>query len=437
MQTNFTPEQLADPAIAAVERHPADLRALRLLHRDLSDLPGARRRARQPARPHLPDQGHAGGRPPGRREDRQAHRPLPLLPRLHDDLPVGRRTTCTSSTMPAPTSRRPTAGRSPSGRCAALLARDPAVSGPLPRGAARRPARRGPSPALLPPAGSRRCSRWRRRRLPPASRLDAPQVLPGRGPAPQARGAPHRLRPARARPRHQRGDDPAPHPARLRGRASPRAPAAAGRSPTTWARPRESHASAAPTSRAWMREVDGEGLDAIVINTSGCGTTVKDYGHMFARRPATPARPRRSSALARDVTEVMAELGLRPPARRAEAARRLPRRLLAAARPADPRRSRRRCSRAAGFEVVEPRDGHLCCGSAGTYNLLQPEISRRAPRPQGRQPRGDGAAGDRRRQHRLHDADRRRHRRCRSSTRSSCSTGRRAARARAALAGVA
>ena len=90
MQTNFTPEQLADPATARVEPDPADLRALRLLHRDLPDLSAARRRARQPARAHLPDQGHAGERPAGRREDRQAHRPLPVLPRLHDDLPVGR-----------------------------------------------------------------------------------------------------------------------------------------------------------------------------------------------------------------------------------------------------------------------------------------------------------------------------------------------------------
>ena len=67
MQTNFTPEQLADPGDGAVEPDPADLRALRLLHRDLPDLPGARRRARQPARAHLPDQGHAGGRAAGRR----------------------------------------------------------------------------------------------------------------------------------------------------------------------------------------------------------------------------------------------------------------------------------------------------------------------------------------------------------------------------------
>ena len=118
MQTSFSPEQLRDPATARSNKILADLRALRLLHRDLPDLSGAGRRARQPARAHLPDQGHAGRGAAGGREDGQAHRPLPLLPRLHDDLPVGGATTCTSSTTPAPTSRRPTAGRRWSGRCA-------------------------------------------------------------------------------------------------------------------------------------------------------------------------------------------------------------------------------------------------------------------------------------------------------------------------------
>ncbi len=136
---------------------------------------------------------------------------------------------------------------------------------------------------------------------------------------------------------------------------------------------RESHATAAKNIRAWMREANGAGLDAVVINTSGCGTTVKDYGHMFAGDPLA-ADATTVAGLARDVTEMMAELGLKPtgvPALRVayhaacslqhgQQVRTQPKALL----------------KGAGFEVVEPRDSHLCCGSAGTYNLLQPEISR-------------------------------------------------------------
>ena len=134
----------------------------------------------------------------------------------------------------------------------------------------------------------------------------------------------------------------------------------------------ESHASAAVNIRAWMAEVTGQGLDAIVVNTSGCGTTIKDYGHMFARDPLA-ADAATIAALARDVSEVMSDLGLvapsAPPLRVAyhaacslqhgQQVRTQPKALL----------------KAAGFTVVEPRDSHLCCGSDGTYNLLQPEIS--------------------------------------------------------------
>ena len=100
----------------------------------------------------------------------------------------------------------------------------------------------------------------------------------------------------------------------------------------------------APTFDAWTSEIASGGLDAIVINASGCGTTVKDYGFMFRNDPELCGKAARTiSALARDVTELMSEIGLQAPGQPDGAARRLPFRLLAAARPADPRRSRRRC----------------------------------------------------------------------------------------------
>ena len=71
----------------------------------------------------------------------------------------------------------------------------------------------------------------------------------------------------------------------------------------------ESHGSAAANIRAWVAEMDGEGLDAIVINTSGCGTTVKDYGYMFRTSPLAKDAAR-VAAIAMDVSEVMAQLEL-------------------------------------------------------------------------------------------------------------------------------
>jgi glycolate oxidase iron-sulfur subunit len=108
-------------------------------------------------------------------------------------------------------------------------------------------------------------------------------------------------------------------------------------------------------------------IDAIVINTSGCGTTVKDYGHLLNTDDA-----RTIAAKAMDITEVLAKLDM-PAAhmgltvayhaacslQHGQQIKSLPKDLL----------------KRAGFRVVEPADSHLCCGSAGTYNMLQPEIS--------------------------------------------------------------
>ncbi len=135
----------------------------------------------------------------------------------------------------------------------------------------------------------------------------------------------------------------------------------------------ESHAAAAKNIKAWMAEDEKEPLDAIVINTSGCGTTVKDYGHMF-RNDALASNAARISELAMDISEVLMKLDLpenvAPDMRVAyHAACSLQHGQQIKTYPKD-------LLKRVGYEVVEPADSHLCCGSAGTYNLMQPEISK-------------------------------------------------------------
>ena len=127
----------------------------------------------------------------------------------------------------------------------------------------------------------------------------------------------------------------------------------------------------------WTREIEGEGLDAVVINTSGCGMTVKDYGFMFRTEPEPwRGRAEQVSALAMDITEYLAKLGCEPV--------REPPGLRVAYHSACSLQHGQRVLdapkallRRAGFEVVEPAEAHLCCGSAGTYNIVQPAIAGR------------------------------------------------------------
>ncbi len=135
----------------------------------------------------------------------------------------------------------------------------------------------------------------------------------------------------------------------------------------------DSHAMAAANIRALAAEMDSGGLDAVVINTSGCGTTVKDYGHMFRNDPLA-ADAARVAALASDITEIMAAIGLRD-ATHAEPLRVAYHAACSLQHGQQVRSAPKDLLKAAGFQVVEPRDSHLCCGSAGTYNLMQPEIS--------------------------------------------------------------
>jgi glycolate oxidase iron-sulfur subunit len=127
---------------------------------------------------------------------------------------------------------------------------------------------------------------------------------------------------------------------------------------------------------AWTREIEQGGLDAIVITASGCGTTIKDYGFMLRLDPAYADKAARVSALAKDVTEYLATLQLPEPQRKPG--------LTVAYHSACSMQHGQKITRQpkelltrAGFVVKEPREGHLCCGSAGTYNIMQPEISAR------------------------------------------------------------
>jgi glycolate oxidase iron-sulfur subunit len=131
--------------------------------------------------------------------------------------------------------------------------------------------------------------------------------------------------------------------------------------------------TASANIRAWIREMEGEGLDAVAINASGCGTTVKDYGHMFRETPLA-AEAARVSAIAKDVSEIMAEFGLREPVH-ARPMRVTYHAACSLQHGQQIKTHPKALLKAAGFEVAEPMEGHLCCGSAGTYNLMQPEIA--------------------------------------------------------------
>ncbi|MDD8023499.1 MAG: glycolate oxidase subunit GlcF [Paracoccaceae bacterium] len=131
----------------------------------------------------------------------------------------------------------------------------------------------------------------------------------------------------------------------------------------------ESHAQAARNIRAYLSEGD---LDAVIINTSGCGTTVKDYGHMFRLDPLAEDAAR-VAGLACDVSEFLLRIGL--PAQAPQGLRVAYHAACSLQHGQQVKTAPKDLLKAAGFEVVEPADSHLCCGSAGTYNLLQPEIS--------------------------------------------------------------
>ncbi|PQA73583.1 glycolate oxidase subunit GlcF [Brucella oryzae] len=124
----------------------------------------------------------------------------------------------------------------------------------------------------------------------------------------------------------------------------------------------------------WMREIEAGGLDAIIVTASGCGTTIKDYGYMLRLDPAYQDKAARVSALAKDITEYLTLIDLPEPD--------APQALTVAYHAACSMQHGQKIVRQpkdllskAGFTVKEPLERHLCCGSAGTYNIMQPEIA--------------------------------------------------------------
>jgi glycolate oxidase iron-sulfur subunit len=126
----------------------------------------------------------------------------------------------------------------------------------------------------------------------------------------------------------------------------------------------------------WTAEIERHGLDAILITASGCGTMIKDYGFLLRADPAYAAKAARMSALTKDVTEFLGDLDLPEPLnplgvtvayhsacsmQHGQKIDAVPKQLLTRA----------------GFKVRDIPEGHLCCGSAGTYNILEPEIALR------------------------------------------------------------
>jgi len=126
---------------------------------------------------------------------------------------------------------------------------------------------------------------------------------------------------------------------------------------------------------AWEKVRDEGGLDAIVINASGCGTTVKDYGYMLRNEPEWADRAATISSLTKDVTEVMLELGLNATQKETAGVRVAYHSACSMQHGQKLKTQPKSLLQSAGFDVVEPAEGHLCCGSAGTYNIMQPELA--------------------------------------------------------------
>ena len=224
-----------------------------------------------------------------------------------------------------------------------------------------------PFAGLLPDARLRAMVAMAPKAVPPVSRNDDPQVFPATGE--------RRMRVALMTGCAQKALNTDINDATIRllrrlgcEVVIPRAMGCCGALTHHMGRENEAHGFAAANIAAFMAEKRAAGLDAIVINTSGCGTTVKDYGHMLGTSDAAEV-----AGLTLDISELLVKLGLPQGAPKGlrvayHAACSLQHGQQVKTAPKD-------LLKRVGFTVVEPADSHLCCGSAGTYNLLQPEIS--------------------------------------------------------------
>ena len=130
---------------------------------------------------------------------------------------------------------------------------------------------------------------------------------------------------------------------------------------------------------AWWPLVSTDGFEAIVMNASGCGVTVKEYGHALARDPAYAVKAHRISELTRDLSELLPDLAprLQSKLRLNEVATQLVFHPPCTLQHGQQLRGGVETHlRALGFGVkVAASESHLCCGSAGTYSVLQPELA--------------------------------------------------------------
>jgi glycolate oxidase iron-sulfur subunit len=141
-------------------------------------------------------------------------------------------------------------------------------------------------------------------------------------------------------------------------------------------RKEEAHAAACRNIDAWFREIDGEGIDAILTTASGCGTLIKDYGFMLRNHSNYAARAKKISSICRDISEFVNKI---------KSLEYVARPLLKVAyHPACSLAHGQRVTDApkellseAGFVLKDIPESHLCCGSAGTYNMLQSELANR------------------------------------------------------------
>ncbi len=158
---------------------------------------------------------------------------------------------------------------------------------------------------------------------------------------------------------------------------SPRAPAAAALSIISWDGRTPPRRRRAPTSRAWSALREGGGaLDAVVFNASGCGVSLKDYGHLLRDDATWGPLAAEIAALSRDVSAIVFDLGLKPAA--IATGQRVTYHLACTMQHGlGLRTEAKRLLSQAGFIVAEPAEGHICCGSAGLYGILQPDLAGR------------------------------------------------------------